>query len=105
MSSRSSSRVLFPSDDDYVPNKLTAEFEAVRSKLVEASHVKSVRVGLFTPGECVCIHSHKQHIPCRVVRVIGGRYQLCCKKSVLDTPYLGLNSDHFIPLDKWRQRD
>ena len=43
MSSRnSSSRVLFPSDDDYVSSKLTAEFEAVRSEVVEATHVKHV---------------------------------------------------------------
>ena len=43
MSSRNCcSRVLFSSDDDYVHNKLTAEFEAVRSELVETSHVKPV---------------------------------------------------------------
>ena len=108
MSSRnSSSCVLFPFDDEYVPNKLTAEFEAVRSELVEASHVKPVHLCLVNLFVYIVI---KQHIPCHVVRVIGSRYQLCCKKGVLDTPYLGqdlvaLNSDHFIPLDKWHQRD
>ena len=61
--------------------------------------------------ENVSLHSSKlvkQHIPCRIVRVVGKRYQLCSKIGVLDRLYvdkelMALTSDHSIPLDKWRE--
>ena len=62
----------------------TAEVEAVKSELEDispTSNVKPVHVAPFVPGKCVCLHSGKlvkQHIPCRIVRVIGERYWLCC---------------------------
>ena len=115
MSSRNyPSRVLFPSNED-APNETvapTTKLEAIKPDVAEINHKNKVKpFPSFVPGTCVCLHNSKlikQHIPCRIVRVVGERYQLCCKKGILDMPYPGQelmtsNNDPPIPLDKWRQ--
>ena len=96
MSSRNyPSRVLFPSDEG-APSEIVvpaAKPETVKRDVAEVNHTSKVKPSpSFVPGACVCLHSNKlikQHILCRIVRVVGERYQLCCKKGILDIPYLG----------------
>ena len=54
-------------------------------------------------GDYVCIHSGLLgdcHIPCRIVRDFGTRYQLFCSKGVLITSFSA--SELLIPLSKCR---
>ena len=115
MSSRNHpSQVLFPSDEGAPSETVVpaAKLETVERDVAEINHTSKVKpFPSFVPGTGVCLHSSKsvkQHILCRIVRVVGECYQLCCKKGILDMPYLGqelmtLSSDPSIPLDKWRQ--
>ena len=62
-------------------------------------------------GDYVCIHSRRmgtRHIPCRIAQKFNDRYQLYCRKGVLDISFshselLPLARFIPIPLDKWRQ--
>ena len=62
-------------------------------------------------GDHVCVHSKsmgKYHLPCRIVNVLGGRYQLYCTKGVLVTSFCAtelspLASDSVIPIENWRK--
>ena len=60
-------------------------------------------------GDYVCIRSGSLgecHVPCRVVRDFGNRYQLYCSKGVLTTSFSGSElvvphtKCHSIPLDR-----
>ena len=62
-------------------------------------------------GDYVCVHSGTlatSHVPCRIVGICDGRYQLYCAKGVINTSFsctevTPLTSCASIPLDKWRQ--
>ena len=62
-------------------------------------------------GDYVCVHSSTlatSHVPCRIVGICDGRYQLYCAKGVINTSFsctevTPLTSCASIPLDKWRQ--
>ena len=62
-------------------------------------------------GDYVCLHGGSmsaRHLPCRIVGMVVGRYQLYCSKGVLKTSFsrselTPLTTCSPIPLDGWRQ--
>ena len=62
-------------------------------------------------GDYVCIHCRNMgssHLPCRIVGVFSGRYQLYCSQGVLITSFCAteltaLASGSSISLENWRQ--
>ena len=61
-------------------------------------------------GDKVCVHTDrldKQHVPCRVVLIVGKKYQLYCHKGVLKGSYVmqelsTCKSDWSVSLEGWR---
>ena len=52
-------------------------------------------------GEYVCIYSDrldKHHVPCRVVQVVGKKYQLYCHKGVLKRTYITVKNEQLFQL-------
>ena len=84
-----------------------------KSQEIDEHPIKMKRVATsFEVGNYVCLHSSRlvsQHVPCRIVRIIcGTRYQLYCRKRILDRIYpsgelTSLSDDSSITLDTWRQ--
>ena len=61
---------------------------------------KRKKVEKMKVGEYVCIHSGllgQHHLPCRIVRDLGNRYQLYCPKGILTNSFSGSELD--IPRD------
>ena len=63
----------------------------------------------FAVGDYVCIHHrslNKQHIPCRVVQIVGEKYRLYCYKGIIRGSFshseMSLNSNRCILLHDWR---
>ena len=64
----------------------------------------------FVVGDYVCIHHRsldKQHIPCRVVQIVGEKYRLYCYKGIIRGSFshselMSLDSDWCILLHDWR---
>ena len=64
----------------------------------------------YKVGDKVCVHTDrldKHHVPCRVVLVVGKKYQLYCHKGVLNRSYVmqelsTCKSDWSLSLEGWR---
>ena len=132
MSSRNryhTGRVLFPSDpsaDPIPPPTDTAGGSDVIGTTNQGSNVlgkreivsgeqlpsakKQTSSTCYKVGDKVCVHTDrldKHHVPCRVVLVVGKRYQLYCHKGVLNRSYVmqelsTCKSDWSLSLEGWR---
>ena len=86
--------------------------EAAPRERGKAPPAKKKKVEKMKVGDYVCIHSGllgERHLPCRIVRDLGNRYQLYCPKGVLTNSFSGSELDvppskcASIPLHGWRQ--
>ena len=104
-------RTVFPHSIPSSSAALWQEASSLECEVLETPPVKKARLGpTFNVGDGVFIHRKyfgKHHIACRIVRIVGKRYQLYCSEGVIKTLFSCGELTPFtkcrIPLDKWRQ--